>query len=205
MNLGGQPRVPVFSQVVQPSAPLAGDLWFKTDTKVLYQYDGAAFNQVVNLNLKLVQHSTMAGSATSVTINVDTTYPMYLIIGRAYSAGADPSISLRFNADAGTNYSWVRIRSGTASVITGENAFFLGGNAQNKNCAFHYFFSQVRAQGNVCLIGNSIGGSGTGSTEMQEAGQYAAAADITSVTIVDKGGTAGNLTGEVYVYGVSGS
>jgi len=112
MQIGGSPRIPVFS-FADAAARAActsmqnGDLGYQEDTKVLYTYDGAAWNNIlasVTQDCILIGSTTTTGAADSISFtSIATGYKKFIVMIDGVLSGAG-SVAVTLNNDTGNNY-----------------------------------------------------------------------------------------------------
>jgi len=133
MNVGGTGRVPVYNGTAAAMAALAGmiqgDLFYTTDTKLLYTYDGAAWNNVlagISQQVVYLTTATQAADAATLTTAAITTTgyrALMVFIQNVYCAANGKDFNFNINGDTAANYNYSACANGTQ--VTADGAAFV--------------------------------------------------------------------------------
>jgi len=208
-TIASQPRVPFFVATAQPTSPITGDFWFKSDTGVLYQYDGAAFDVVSpNPNFKLLGTQTLAGAANSIDLSGLTTsdYKALFVVCEIVAVSGNSAIGIRFNGDSGNNYTMnsAHISNATTWSRTTNNPYSgVGYGGISSGNSGLITFTVTNTATRIKLI------NGTQTTSIPDymtiiGGRWANTANtITQVTIHDYNGANLGIGTVLQVYGIT--
>jgi len=199
MQLGGSPRIPVFS-FADAAARAActsmqdGDLGYQEDTKVLYTYDGATWNDVlagVTETWTKLDEQTKGSTGTFNFTGIPATYKELQIIGmmRSDRAAATSRIEFNFNADTGNNYDY---KSAAGDGGTGLRAIYPNCAAANATANYFTFFTAY-IKNDATTLKNMFGISTHQDVSLAESwsGQWLNTAAITSIQILESSGGTG--------------
>jgi len=209
ISLGGVPRVPVFSgtaaEMAAYPAPVAGDLWYTTDTKKVYTYDGAAWTALETTalsgaSLVLLETKTLAATASADFTSISSSYKYFILIFEVLSSEAGTTnLLMRCNNDSGNNYDLSYHTNAAVSQSINQSAFVLSQFDSGQSTAGQLTIPQ-KARGSTLAvpIGAVIGGEP--SYNQMLGGKYqTASGDISRLTVYPSAGT---LTGTASLYGV---
>jgi len=145
---GGSPRVPVYNgtaaDMVACTSMIAGDLWYTTNTKLLYTYDGAAWNNIlagVSSTWTNLSNTTLVADGTFDISGIASGYKQLKLILTFCNSTSDGQLGvINFNNDTGANYSWAYTMVNGAGAETGAaaaqaaiRAYHVGSNANLNN------------------------------------------------------------------------
>jgi hypothetical protein len=154
--------------------------------------------------------TTLGTAATSMSFtSIPATYTDLRVVWTGSFANAGGSrLSLRFNSDSGTNYSYTRLSgNGTAAASarnTSQTDIIMGVSDIPQN-AIHLneidVFSYAGSTFKTCLIGQSSDNNGSGWV-FRQVGLWRSTSAITSITLLDYQGTNINAGTTATLYGI---
>jgi hypothetical protein len=158
--------------------------------------------------MTLLSTTTLTG--TSVTISsISGSYKHLLLLGKdLYSSAVAEKLNVRFNADTGSVYSQISIRT-IGTTVSGTNDLsntsypvvdrMQTATTIDKLGSFALWIYRYTDTDTVNLFSNAYGNNGTDPYGDTKVGRYDGTAAITSLTVL----SASTMYGTVYLYGVS--
>jgi hypothetical protein len=158
--------------------------------------------------MTLLSTTTLTG--TSVTISsISGSYKHLLLLGKdLYSSATAEKLNVRFNADTGSVYSQISVRT-IGTTVSGTNDLSITSypvvdrmqtlTTIDKLGSFALWIYRYTDTDTVNLFSNAYGNNGTDPYGDTKVGRYDGTAAITSLTVL----SASTMYGTVYLYGVS--
>ena len=129
MGLGfqGTPRIPFFVSASgsAPASPIVGDLWYTSDTLILYSWNGSAWSAVIQpAEYKLLSETVLANNTTNLVSSgaIPTGYKEIHVTGTVRAFDNANSLLFTINTNTGSIYTFHELRQAAATLTGNDRA-----------------------------------------------------------------------------------